>query len=406
MNAVVSSAKPPANKGLLAVMGLTILALLIPAATLSRQLLGEMGSAVMAVVLLSGALVILARASLIQSIPRQTFTILIAALPVMAVYLISAVLHPELSALTTVAQLVLAVVFLLGFSLVNWDKATLKPLFWIFCVLLIFHALWWLAAGMPRMFRGFTGHPNTFGLFSLLLTFVPILMLYLSRRNTVLRIAALLSSLSGLVLVYASTSRAIWLAAAVAVVVFIVWPIIARSRFLFHMSLLMVFAASIATTWLYIVAPKHEWGWQLQELSLRYTGKGFFSGRHRFWDELVVAIEARPWFGYGAGAVAETFTGFYWSAHNLYLQTSLQVGVLGLGALLLMLWVVWGQLWPGRESIYVRLSVAFFLGILTHQIFEISLTQNNLATGFVIWLILAIGLSQARFSYLRQRAKL
>jgi len=403
---VAYPAKPLSSKALLGLIGLTMLGLMIPAATFSRQLLGEMGSAVLAVVLLSGALVILFRASLIHSLSRQMFTILIAALPVIAVYAISALLHPEFTALSNLAQLVLVVVFLLGFSLIKWDKTSLKPLFWIFSTLLISHTLWWFAAGMPHIFRGFMGNPNTLGLFALLLTFVPLLMLYLSRRNSVLKFVALLAGFSGMVLVYASTSRAIWLAAAVALVVFVVWPIIAKSRFLFHVSLLVVFAASIATTWLYIAAPNHSWGWQLQELSLRYTGKGFFSGRHRYWDDLAAAIEARPWFGYGAGTVAETFTGLDKSAHNLYLQTSLQVGMLGLGALLLLLWVVWGQLWPGRKSILVRLSAAFFLGILTHQIFEVSLTQTNLATGFLVWLILAIGLSQARCSDLQQSAKL
>jgi O-antigen ligase len=145
------------------------------------------------------------------------------------------------------------------------------------------------------------------------------------------------------------------------------------------------------------VAPSRPWGWELQELSLRMTGQNLFSGRHLFWDDLGAAISARPWFGYGAGATAEAITGYSWSSHNLYLQTALQTGVVGLGLLVFFLWTIWAQFRPGYTDIGARVAASFFAGVLVHQVFEVSLTQNNIATGFLAWIIVSIGLSRSKW---------
>jgi len=96
-----------------------------------------------------------------------------------------------------------------------------------------------------------------------------------------------------------------------------------------------------------------------------------------------------------AGTEAQSVTGFSWSSHNLYLQTTLQVGFVGLAALFVLLWVVWRQLWHRRRTPFARVAGAFLVGTLVHQMFEVSLTQVNLANGFLVWLVLAIGSSRA-----------
>lgn len=390
----------PVNQQLLRLIGLTLLGFMIPIATLSRNLLGEPGSIVLSGILLSGSLIILARAALIQALPRQLLVTLGAASPILVIYGLSTMVHFELSAVTNLAQLALVLGFMAGLSFVKWERSSLSPLFWIFSVTLFVHVLWWLAAGSPDIFQGPMSHPNGLALFAFLLAYVPLMVWRASRHFGAMRLAALPAALCSAILLYASTSRASWLAAVVAISVFMLWrPVITRGRWWFHLTFLFVIVSTIVATSLYMVAPSYAWGWQLNELTIEITGKNLFSGRQLFWGDLTKAVIERPWLGHGAGAIAETFTGYSWSAHNLYLQTALQVGLVGLGALTLLLWVMWAQLWRGRRSFAVRLAAAYFLGILVHQVFEVSLTQNNLANGFLIWFIMAVALSHVRHTH-------
>lgn len=377
------------------IIALTLLVIMIPAATFSRNIFGEPGSAVLVSVLLSGSFLILGRAAQNASLPRRLLIILLAAAPVIIIYAVSTLFNPSPIALSNTAQIILVVGFMTGLTLIRWEWVLLKPLFWIFSAILFLHVFWWFMAGTPLVFRGFMSHPNSLGLFALLLGFVPFLVFLLSPHLSAIKYVAALSALSSVVLLYATGSRATWLAAVFALVTFTLWPFFSRTRFRFHVTFLLVVIIAFAGTWLYLLAPNNAWGQELQKLSVQYTEQNFFSGRQLFWGDLERAISNRPWLGHGAGSVAETFTGYTWSSHNLYLQTALQVGLIGLSTLILLLWVIWGQLWRGRQSTVVRISGAYFLGVLIHEVFEVSLTQNNLANGLPIWLILALGLSYA-----------
>lgn len=382
-----------ANQRLVA---MTLLGLLVPIATYSRELLGEPGSVALGALLFGGIVVLIARSSDRRSIPYSVLVIAATALPLVCVYAVSTLVDPDLQAVSNLSQLVLAIGFMSGVSLVRWSHAALRPLFWIFGSLLAIFVAWWLATGADRIFRAAMGHPNALGLFALLLTFVPVLFLLNSRRRRFTWALAGVFVACGVLILYASTSRSTWLAAAGAMVVYLMWPLVARSRLLFHLVFLATTAGALVVTWFYLIAPQHAWGWRLQELTVDLTGKNLFSGRQLFWGELVEAIELQPWFGYGAGARAETFTSLSWSAHSLYLQVTLQVGLVGLALLLLLLWVIWARLWPGRHSLVVRVAAGYFLGMIVHQSFEVSLIQNNLGNGFLFWFITGVAVAASR----------
>ena len=171
------------------------------------------------------------------------------------------------------------------------------------------------------------------------------------------------------------------------------WPVVTRRKWRFRAALLVTCSGVLLGSWLYLVAPSTDWGWRLQELSVRYTSKNLFSGRQLYWDDLTAAVAERPLLGHGAGVEAQSVTGFSWSSHNLYLQTTLQVGAVGLVALFVLIWTLWRQLWRTRSTTAARVAGAFLVGTLVHQMFEVSLTQVNLANGFLIWLVLAIGIN-------------
>lgn len=373
--------------------GIVVLALMAPAATFARNVFGQVGVAALAAVLATGALLLLFRAATAGDLPRRSFEIVLGAAPLLAVYTVSGLLNPSVDAVGNVGQLVLVVGFVSGMALVAWNRRAVMPLFWVALTLLTLHVLWWAALGLPRIFQGFMGHPNGLGMLVYLLAAFPAIVALSTRRFSLLYNLAILGLALAAVLLYATTSRSAWLAAMVTLVAIAAWPVVARRKWRFQAALLLTCLGVLLGSWLYLVAPTTDWGWRLQELSVRYTSKNLFSGRQLYWDDLTAAVAERPVLGHGAGVEAQSVTGFSWSSHNLYLQTTLQVGAVGLLALFVLLWALWRQLWRTRHTVAARVAGAFLVGTLVHQMFEVSLTQVNLANGFLIWLVLAIGIS-------------
>lgn len=101
----------------------------------------------------------------------------------------------------------------------------------------------------------------------------------------------------------------------------------------------------------------------------------------------------RPLLGHGAGVLAEQFTGRTWSAHNLYMQVMLQTNFLGMFGLVLLFGSVWREFWPGKKAHIVRLAAALFVGGVIREVFEVTLIQNNVQTGVLLWLVVAVGIN-------------
>lgn len=391
----MSASLPSDPRALARPLGVTLLALAVVTAAVARHPLGDAGSLLLGTVMAAGAVILLTRAASRRSLPRRAVAVAVAAIPVMAIYALSAVAHGDAGAYSNVAQLALAVTFALGASQVPWGATAVTHAHRVYSTVVVGLALWWAALGFPVLFRGPLGHPNAVGQFTLLASFFALAALAVPRRHRLPRVLVWLSLASAGALLAASGSRAVWLAAVTSGFAYVTWPILARRRWGFHLTFVVAMAAVTFLTWLYLIAPDHAWGWRLDEVVRAVTGQSLFSGRQRFWGDVWTAIAARPWLGHGAGAVADDFTSLGWSAHNLYMQTALQVGLLGLAGLWLLLGTIWSQLWAGRRDRIVRLAAAFLLGTLVHQVFEVSLTQNNLATGLTTWLIVAVGLERS-----------
>lgn len=118
------------------------------------------------------------------------------------------------------------------------------------------------------------------------------------------------------------------------------------------------------------------------------------SGRNDIWIVLSEMIKEHPLFGHGMSTVASDLIGNDKSAHNLYLNTLIQIGYIGFACVIIILFIIWMRLTSIRNDFFVRLSGAYMIGILIHQNFEITLFQNQLSIGILQWLIMAIGLSR------------
>src|SRR5690606_32815363 len=124
----------------------------------------------------------------------------------------------------------------------------------------------------------------------------PLFVLLASRRYSLVWNLAAAGLGLGAAMLYATSSRATWLAAAATLLTLAVWPWLARRRARFNALFWLTAVAVLVGTWLYTVAPSYEQGMRLQDLAAELTGKDFFSGRQRFWGALVEAIAARPLF--------------------------------------------------------------------------------------------------------------
>lgn len=129
----------------------------------------------------------------------------------------------------------------------------------------------------------------------------------------------------------------------------------------------------------------------LNDLSRSIFNKSFFSGRQRFWSSLLAIVQEKPILGHGLGSSVDDYLSAD-SAHNLYLQTALQCGWIGVIILLIFLHKIYVMCRKnGTKESYV--AMAYLLGMLTHQCFEVSITQNNWPQGFFLWFILGLGMS-------------
>ncbi|MCJ1655447.1 hypothetical protein MT342_01555 [Staphylococcus sp. NRL 21/187] len=70
---------------------------------------------------------------------------------------------------------------------------------------------------------------------------------------------------------------------------------------------------------------------------------------------------------------------------------ALQIGYLGLLIFILILFVIFMRYVSKGHNQLVRLAVAAFIAILAHQLFEITLVQNQLSIGLIQWLVIATG---------------
>jgi O-antigen ligase len=314
----------------------------------------------------------------------------------LCIYSFSYIINPvHEQGITNTLQILLIFGYFHGFSLTlknKWKVIIFRAIPVYVAVFYLFNFVLWFISGMPNKFTSYFIHANPFGATALFTLFFP-LARGLMVKTLLWRFIWLAVTLQGLLLIFVSTSRAIWLAGLVTLLTYKTWEFLSRSRFIFSLLPLLIYIFVGLWTLVYAYLPQTPYAKPLNAVMQEYTGKNLFSGRDRFWPDLLSLIYEKPLFGYGVGAQVEDYLNVTFSAHSLYLQTIFQMGLVGLVSLLWLLWCIWILFWKARETILVRLSASFFIGILIHQMLEVSLTQNILAVGVLQWLIISIGIS-------------
>ncbi len=301
--------------------------------------------------------------------------------------------------LRTTGQLILLASFFIVMSLMAWSDARIITLSILLTGYAILMMLWWGAAGIPSPFGAYYDNPNALGMYLFYCLFFLIAASHLSSGG--MKKFIFISIMAVVILgVIAARYRMFIVAGAGALVTFYLWPFLRRQKYLAHLYLAGIILGIFCFIYIYSRLSTDPVFINLNSFVHDFTGKDLFSGRQKIWPYILDAIKVRPWTGYGSGALpADVFPPRYFyasnSAHSIYLQITLQSGLIGLLLFLLLLSSIWGVLRKGGNEFVVRLTAGYFIAIVIEQAFEVSMTQNSFAIGLMQWLILAVGVSRS-----------
>ena len=142
-------------------------------------------------------------------------------------------------------------------------------------------------------------------------------------------------------------------------------------------------------------------GTQMDSMSQEYFGKGIQTGRHYIWLYVFDEIKTSPLIGHGLSATPILF-GESRSCHNLFLQTALQSGFIGM---ILLIGIIY-SIYSLNDSLNCNFAknhvIVCVFSIMAHECFEVTLTQNYLSIGIIMWFLMGLPLNE-RFDYLSNK---
>lgn len=315
------------------------------------------------------------------AVPRSTaFWLLISAL---AVYTgLSAVGGEASGNAIRISQLALVVGTL--FSFFHWSRYAnardRRKLFrvgsWALTALLIDTVLSWVG------FESF-GMANPNGLAITALSLLG-MVVYFGLQSGVPKQQLYFVGATAIFLIAVSGSRSVLMALTMATVALMCMRAARRLPFLSGVIFVAVLTPSFLLSYL-TMFPDGELANWVNSVSNDMFGKRLSSGRGDIWSPVLAHTN---WaIGAGPGSHPSEVTGSGLSAHNWYLQSLYQVGLLGTVPVVLAVLVLWFRSAHAKLVPAARWAAAFVAAILSVQFFEVSLTQNHLATAIPFWVV-------------------
>jgi len=331
-----------------------------------------------------------------HTIPKIIANFLVLFIMLLLVYSLALIIDDfSLRGIIVFIELLLVLSFFIFMSFVMWNKRKIGIIANIIAVFLLLNFIFFAVKGFSLPFKSFAGNINVFSALMFFLAFFPLLYYRLINSKLNKMFWSMIIGIN-LILIIVGQARSIWLALLVCSFVFLFWNRISSHKFVFYSFFWLVTIILITIPIIYPLLSTHPDAWLWNQYVRQYTGANFFSGRERFWLLLIELIKQKPFLGYGASAVPGNFMPITLSSHNYYLQIALQTGLTGLCLILMLFFNIWKVFYYGKNNIYVRLTGSFFIASLIYQSFEVSLTQNNVAVGMLMWLIMAIGVSKSK----------
>jgi O-antigen ligase len=125
----------------------------------------------------------------------------------------------------------------------------------------------------------------------------------------------------------------------------------------------------------------------LNSMIVDITGRRLNSGREHVWSMISYYISINPWFGLGSGIQpSDVFESPVRSAHNSFLQVLMQVGIVGLGFLVLQMFLFWRSFGRIADSPLRAAALSYFVFVVFHASSESFLTNTNLTKAALVWI--------------------
>lgn len=289
------------------------------------------------------------------------------------------------------AQMISCFNLMMFLSCINLNYSEIKPINLIVFLFVLFHFFVWIASGLPDLFASIYNNSNLIGPFMFYTSFFFILGIKYSK----VKMIYIFGIIASFILIIASDTRSILLSILVSILVFMLWNLITKSKFFSIVFYLLIAIGILSFIFIYPLLPTFHFFNPLEHWMLTHTGKSIMSGRNELWVPLIEMVNQKPLLGYSPGTMASDIIYTDQSPHNLYINVLVQIGYLGLILLFLIFLVIWFIIVKGGKNFIVRLAGSYFIGIMVHQSFEITLFQNQLSIGLLQWFILGIGISVA-----------
>lgn len=306
-------------------------------------------------------------------------------------YILIDILNGKTSENELLIQVLLTLIFILGIAHIPWKREHFKLFAYISAILSILYFFHWLIEGLPvYKFEGLIRNPNITGIFLSCLLFFPLAVF--SKVTLKGKLLLGIGIACTILLTYAATSRGVLL---VLLTVAGARIVLILSRKLYSSLFYLVMAFNAVFLLVYGLLANSSYFTALNDWSLEYFGKSFFSGREDIWIPALKYGLEEPFLGHWIGVSPGDYMEgtHYVHAHNQYLQIFLESGFLGLASFVILLFGIWKVYQKGLDSSIVSWSSCFFLGFLVYQNVEISLFFNMEAVGLLQWVIIGTGIS-------------
>lgn len=330
---------------------------------------------------------------------NEEIYIFLALLPYMAICLSKP--SPE-SAIFYAALLLFCISFCASIKI---TPAFLTAFSAILVMVVLVHGLIYFGQGMPHLFQSVFPQKNIFALNILVAFFSASFVFSLSADGST-RITCIFCMAACVLLILVSHSRGALLDMAVFAAMRLGWSSISKTKTRYWSAITFVLLSGILLVPLYVLLSFTAFGNNLNDTFRHYTGIGLFSGRNFVWPAYIYLISMRPILGYGFGdamgsllrmvGLPPDYLGL--SAHNLYLMTASQTGMLGVVTLLLFFGTVWWCLFQSRQSKVGAIAGSVFITMLVNEMFEVSFTQVNMYVILTAWCLIGFGIQSRSIS--------
>lgn len=289
--------------------------------------------------------------------------------------------------ITNTFEFVACIGVYLYFSNSEWNNKVILLIYRISIVFVLFHFLVWIAKGFGREFSSIYPNSNILGPFMFIAIYFILLRIFTTKKRLIPYIFLLIA----LVILLASDTRSVLLSIFIGAIIYFIWNTIVKNKGLSIFLFILIIVSFGSIVFVYPKLPNWSQYGKLEAWMLEHTGKSIMSGRADIWGRLNNLMDLRPIFGFGPNTVATDVIGREASSHNLYINMALQIGYLGLLIFILILFTIFMSYVSKGSNRLVKLSAAAFIAILAHQLFEITLVQNQLSIGLLQWLVIATG---------------